>query len=70
MEALYNWLFHYNNHTGIWNCYNREDHFAYWNGTTPKHPILKSKDIAVIQEILVKTSGDKAEIEKVTNERT
>jgi hypothetical protein len=40
-EKLYNWLFHYNHTTGVWSAFHREDHSAYWNGTTSKHRIYR-----------------------------
>lgn len=31
MEAKYNNIFHYNEYTKMWNCFERKDYNAYWN---------------------------------------
>lgn len=63
---LYNWLFHFNTHTGAWGAFHREDYAAYWNGTEPKYAILRAKDISTIQEIIIKTNGDKIKLDELT----
>jgi hypothetical protein len=65
-SELYQWLFHYNPHTETWNAFNREDHFAYWNGLEPKYAILRAKDISIIQEIIKKTDGEKDRLNELT----
>lgn len=57
-NVLYNWLFHFNHHTGLWYAFHREDHAAYWNGSDSKHPIIKSRKVSVLMEILQQTNGD------------
>lgn len=51
-NALYNWMFHYNHHTGLWNAFHREDHAAYWNGTLQEHNIYQHADIDVLLKTL------------------
>jgi hypothetical protein len=63
---LYNWLFHYNPHTEVWNGFHREDYNAYWNGKEPKYAILRSKDIDIIKEIINKTGGEKERLNELT----
>ena len=65
-EELYNWVFHYNAYTRVWSGFNREDYHAYWNGTEPKYAILRSSDIKTIQEIIIKTKGDKTKLNELT----
>jgi len=64
-NVLYNWLFHYNHHTQLWYAFHREDHAAYWNGGKSKHPIIKSKQVSVLMEILRKTNGEPTLIEQI-----
>jgi hypothetical protein len=32
MKDSYNYLFHFNEYTGKWYCFHREDEPEYWNG--------------------------------------
>lgn len=54
MKVTFNNIFHYNEYTEKWSCFNREDYNAYWNkkdtikvgeGETPNeaHMNLKQK---------------------------
>jgi len=65
-DELYNWIFHYNTYNNVWSAFNREDYHAYWNGEEPKYAILKAKDIKTIQEIIIKTKGDKTKLNELT----
>lgn len=49
---LYNWLFHYNHHTELWNAFHRDDHKAYWNGELNEHNIYQHKDFGELIKIL------------------
>jgi hypothetical protein len=51
-NIFYNWIFHYNHHTGLWSAFNREDYNAYWNGTKNKHNIYKHASIDELLKIL------------------
>ena len=44
MEKTYNYIFHYNHYTGLWNAIPRDLYNDYWNGSDIKG-VLKSKDI-------------------------
>lgn len=64
-NILYSWLFHFNYHTQLWYAFHREDHSAYWNGGKTKYPVIKSKNISVLMEILQKTNGENKLIENI-----
>jgi hypothetical protein len=32
VDLLYNWIFHFNPHTELWNAFPREQYTQYWNG--------------------------------------
>jgi hypothetical protein len=49
---LYNWLFHYNHHTKLWNAFHRDDHAAYWNGTLQENNIYQHSDITMLLKTL------------------
>jgi hypothetical protein len=51
-NALYNWMFHYNHHTGLWSAFHRDDHSAYWNGTINEHDVYKHTDVTELIKIL------------------
>lgn len=36
MKSLYDWLFHYNHHVGLWAAFRREDKEFYFNSMAPK----------------------------------
>jgi hypothetical protein len=42
IKNLYNWLFHYNNHTEEWTAFHREDYRSYWNGGESKYRMYKN----------------------------
>lgn len=65
-EELYNWIFHYNTYTNVWSGFNREDYKAYWNGEETKYAILRARDVKTIQEIILKTNGDKKKLDELT----
>lgn len=43
MDKLYDYLFHYNHHTGYWNAFKRENYVPYFNGTLDPEEVLKNK---------------------------
>ena len=51
-KDLYNYLFHYNSHKGMWCCFHREDTKHYWNGYGDKvKQVIKGEQ--VIKETIV-----------------
>ena len=54
MKVTFNNIFHYNEYTKRWNCFNREDYNAYWNnkktikvgkGTSPEEACLNLNNL-------------------------
>ena len=45
---LYDYLLHYNHHTGYWTAFKREDKDAYFNGTLADNNCIKHKDIKTL----------------------
>lgn len=62
-DSMYDWLFHYNHYTNLWNTFRREDVQDYFNGTLEN--VISSKKQSTLIEILDKTKGDLNEIEKL-----
>tara|TARA_A100001037_G_scaffold79513_1_gene71532 strand:+ start:22290 stop:22481 length:192 start_codon:yes stop_codon:yes gene_type:complete len=44
-KKMYNFLFHYNEYSDQWACFNREDYPNYFNGTKLTYPIGRGKTI-------------------------
>lgn len=62
-ESLYDWVFHYNHHTELWNVFQRKDYVEYFNNSSdPNLVVIKSKDIKSLINILYKIGGDEAKI--------
>ena len=57
IKSTYDWLFHYNPYSQLWNMFHREDTVAYWNGEEFKHPHNKSSSLDTLKHILDKTNG-------------
>lgn len=67
-ESLYNWVFHYNEFTGVWNAIPRDAYNDYWsNRDCPA--IISSKSIDTLKELIAKTGGDKKKIERLVGEQ-
>lgn len=56
-NALYNYMFHFNHHTGYWNAFARDNYLAYWDGDINAKDVFKSKNILTLIELL--TRGEK-----------
>jgi len=65
MENLYDWLFHYNHYTNVWNAFKRDDLNKYFNGELSE--ILSSKKHSTLVDIIERTNGDKNKIKKLLN---
>lgn len=53
MSNLYDYLLHYNHHSGLWNAIPRDKTNEYWNDHNTKG-VLKSKDIKTLIELITK----------------
>lgn len=66
--ALYNFVFHYNHHTKLWNAIPRESYLGYW-GNIADRSILKSKSFSTLIEIIQRTNGNPSLIDQLTREQ-
>lgn len=62
MDALYNWVFHYNPHTKLWAAFQREDFQDYFNGKYDR--VIKGKYQKTLEELICGNDGD---LEKIQN---
>jgi hypothetical protein len=63
---MYNWVFHFNPFTEIWNAIPRDFYNEYWSdGENPR--ILRSKNISDLKDLLYKTHGDEEAIKEILN---
>ena len=51
MEQLYNYVFHYNHYTELWNAIPREMYNKYWDDDD-NETVLKSKSITTLLELI------------------
>jgi hypothetical protein len=56
MEELYDYVFHYNPYTGIWNAIPREDYTEYWNNSSLSS-VIKSKNLNTLIELVTRGEG-------------
>jgi hypothetical protein len=54
MEELYNYLFWYNHHDGLWYAIWRDTQIDFFSGNRENSKYYKSKDHSTLVEILVK----------------
>lgn len=62
MDALYDWLFHYNPHTKSWAAFKREHMQKYFNGEHEN--VIKSKTQKTLEELISSNDGDIKKIHK------
>ncbi len=62
MDALYDWLFHYNSHTKLWAAFKREHMQDYFNGNYEN--VVKSKSQKTLEELIISNDGDLERIHK------
>ena len=62
-DNLYDWLFHYNHYTNMWNAIKRDDLNKYFNGEL--EIALSSKKHSTLVDIIEKTGGDETKIKKL-----
>lgn len=51
MENLYNYVFHYNNFTGLWSAIPRESYNSYWDDSDSEG-VIQSKEINVLIDLI------------------
>lgn len=62
-EALYEWVFHYNNYTELWNAFQRKDYTQYFNDPNdPAMTVIRSREIKTLVDILLRINGDETKI--------
>lgn len=62
---MYEWLFHFNPHTQLWNAIPRDLQNEYWNNHTLAD-VLRSKHLNTLLDMIHRTKGDKGLIEDLT----
>ena len=55
IEALYDWLFHYNPYVEEWSAFRREDKEKYFNGELDASRYHRSSKITTLIEFISKT---------------
>jgi len=63
MEALHDWLFHYNPYTKAWAAFKREDSSDYFNGNHEN--VIKSKSQTTLQKLIIEYKGNIKKIQKL-----
>ena len=61
---IYNWVFHFNEFTGLWSAIPRDTYNQYWDNPNVDG-VIRSKSIETLTEIIRKTKGEVGEIEKI-----
>ena len=56
MDSLYNYIFWFNHHEGLWYAVDRDEQLKFFNGNRKETKHYKSKDINTLTEILNKPS--------------
>ncbi len=61
-NSLYQWVFNYNSYKGVWRCTNRDNYLKLFDG--PDDPILESKEISTLIDIINLNDGDIRQVMK------
>lgn len=67
-NSLYNFLFHYNNYTGLWSAIPRDKYNEYWSDHKT-FGVVRSRSIQTLTELIQKTNGDISLIEQLVREQ-
>lgn len=59
---IYDWVFHYNIYTNLWEAAKRDNYFELFNGGKN---VLRSSDIKTLITIINRTNGDNDKISKL-----
>jgi hypothetical protein len=65
LAYLEDWVFHYNSFTSQWAAIPRETYTEYWSNS--KAPVLRSKHLNTLLDLLHKSKGDVNIIEDLTS---
>jgi hypothetical protein len=65
-ENLYGWVFTFNPYTQVWNAAKSENYTLMFSATSKNSKkVLKSKDINTLIELIIKTDGEPAKLNKL-----
>lgn len=67
--ALYHWIFHFNEYTGLWNAVHRDHYHDYWSNRN-FGGVISSRNIGTLVELVKKTNGDPEKIEKLVGDQS
>ena len=67
-SSLYNFVFHYNHYTKLWNAIPRESYLSYWSSISDE-TVLKSRSFSTLIELIQRTNGNLALIDQLTREQ-
>ena len=67
-KLLYDWVFHYNHYTKLWNAAKRDDRDSLFSNNADEK-VLRSSNIDTLIEIICRTKGNKDQLNKLTNEQ-
>lgn len=65
-KQLYDWVFHYNHYTGLWNAAKRGNQEALFSNNSDER-VLRSSDINTLVEIICKTKGTNKQLKQLFN---
>ena len=63
-HCLYNWVFHFNAHTQLWNAIPRDLQTEYWSDSSLSG-VLKSKHLNTLLDLLQRFDGDAEAIKEI-----
>lgn len=66
--CLYQYVFHFNHFTELWNAVPRDQYNQYWSDSKTDG-VLRSKSIETLVEIIQKTGGSRSLLEQLTREQ-
>lgn len=63
-DALYNWVFHYNPMTNIWNAIPRDHYNLYWDNFDSES-VIKSTQITTLIDLILKIGNNKLDLKDI-----
>lgn len=63
-DPLYNWVFHYNAMTNLWNAIPRDHYNEYWDNTDSEF-VIKSTQIDTLIDLILKISNNKLDLKDI-----
>lgn len=65
-QSLYNWIFHYNPWTDMWNAFPREKHNDYFNDPYDSSMVvIRSSKIETLISLLYRIDGDPEKLDNL-----